>query len=29
MKGRLLKIIASLGSLVAMIMAGSASLKIG
>lgn len=29
MKGKLLKVIASLGSLVAMIMAGSANLKIG
>ncbi len=29
MKGKLLKVIASLGSLAAMIMAGSASLKIG
>jgi len=29
MKGKLLKIVASLGSLAAMIMAGSATLKIG
>lgn len=29
MKGKLLKVIASLGSLAAMIMAGSANLKIG